>query len=88
MLILNKKGNGDEKMADMLTLIEQLGVQGIWCALFIYCFISQTKQAEDREQKLQGIIENHDESLKEITKSINELAMKIQTLGNEVEHLH
>lgn len=75
-------------MADMITLIEQLGVQGIWCALFIYCFISQTKQAEEREQKLQSIIEGHDESLKEITKSINDLAMKIQTLGNEVEHMH
>lgn len=74
-------------MTDLLTLIEQLGVQGIWCALFIYCFISQTKKADEREEQLQKIIEGHDESLKEITKSINDLAMKIQTLGNEVEHL-
>lgn len=73
---------------DFQPIVEVVLQQGIWCALFVRLFYTNKKEATAREERLNGIVDEQKETLKEISQSLillNERIEKVEEkiLGND-----
>ena len=73
---------------DFQPIVEVVLQQGIWCALFVWLFYINKKEATAREERLNGIVDEQKETLKEISQSLillNERIEKVEEkiLGND-----
>lgn len=73
---------------DFQPIVEVVLQQGIWCALFVWLFYTNKKETTAREERLNGIVDDQKETLKEISNSLillNERIEKVEEkiLGND-----
>jgi hypothetical protein len=61
--------------------------QGIWCALFIYCFWDAQRKNENREKKLMEIIKEQGDSLKECTNTNKETAETLKVMQADMQNI-
>lgn len=73
-------------------IIAAAGNTGIWCMLFLIVswifyrkFEEQLKKADDREQRLNEIIKNQGLALQEITKTLERINDRLETIEGKIE---
>ncbi len=58
---------------DFNTIVDMLGNQGIWCALFLYLFYESRKDGKEREERLMGCLDSQGEQLRSITSTLERI---------------
>lgn len=61
-------------------IMEMVMQQGVWCALFVYLFISSQKKSDEREKQLMTLINSQGDKLERI-------AITLDKLNDDVEDL-
>ena len=61
-------------------IIDFIMQQGIWCALFIWFFITYKKEVSQREEKLYNLIATQGEKLEKISETLEVISDRVAAL--------
>ena len=59
--------------------------QGIWCALFVWLFITSRKEAREREATLYNIVTEQGEKLEGIANTLDRLNDKVEQIEDIIK---
>lgn len=69
---------------DFQPILQAVLQQGVWCALFCYLFYTTNKASNEREERLNSIIENQKNILGEISNSLILLNERIEKVEEKL----
>lgn len=69
---------------DFQPIVEVVLQQGIWCALFVWLFYTNKKEANAREERLNSIVDDQKDTLKEISNSLILLNERIEKVEEKI----
>lgn len=69
---------------DFQPIVEVVLQQGIWCALFVWLFYTNNKEATAREERLNSIVDDQKDTLKEISNSLILLNERIEKVEEKI----
>lgn len=69
---------------DFQPILQAVLQQGVWCALFCYLFYTTNKESNEREERLNSIIENQKNILSEISNSLILLNERIEKVEEKL----
>lgn len=65
------------------TIINFVATQGIWCALFVWLFMSYKKESSDREEKLMKVVDDQAIRLTKISDTLDTINQRIDVLEHK-----
>ena len=69
---------------DFQPIVEVVLQQGIWCALFVWLFYTNKKETTAREERLNSIVDEQKDTLKEISNSLILLNERIEKVEEKI----
>lgn len=66
-------------------IINFIATQGIWCALFVWLFMSYKKESSEREEKLMTIVDEQSNRLTKISDTLDSINNRLDILEHTRE---
>ena len=65
------------------TIISFIANQGIWCALFVWLFMSYKKESKDREERLMEVVDEQSQRLTQISNTLDTINNRLDILEHK-----